>query len=383
MAALVISISSDLSDESVGSSILQVILIGSIFVEVPVVPEVGTAAVSSPVGVLELDAHSLSKADPAESSLPPRVSLTVRKLVRPLTSHRLALRYTSYHLDRFTSGSSSDHSSSDHSSADHSPADHTSGHPTTYPSLSRHSTPPLPLDMRPRLWLQLPVSSTHFSPAVESSPSDSSATTLDIHLHSPSHSVGPSRKRCRSPATTMPSLIPALGALVPTRADLLPPRKTFRDSISPEDSVEEDIDADVLANIEADATVVEVVADMDVEARVDAGIGMEVDVGVDIEDEVKGETESSDSGTMEVRVDVVARIDIPDGMLMPNVVERLEQVEKVVHDIYGHVMEIPLQRVVDIEMGQRELEARSLIAGGERARLLDHVAALERSNARL
>ncbi|GJR08343.1 hypothetical protein Tco_0790995, partial [Tanacetum coccineum] len=33
MAALVISISSDLSDESVGSSILQVILIGSIFVE--------------------------------------------------------------------------------------------------------------------------------------------------------------------------------------------------------------------------------------------------------------------------------------------------------------------------------------------------------------
>ncbi|GKD25004.1 hypothetical protein Tco_1231218 [Tanacetum coccineum] len=237
--------------------------------------------------------------------------------------------------------------------------------------------------MRPRLWLQSPVSSKRFSSTAESSPSDSPTTTLDRHLHSPSHSAGPSRKRCRSPATTMPSSIPALGALVPTHANLLPPRKRFRDSISPKDSVEEDIDADVLANIEADATVVKVAADMDVEIGVDAGISMEVDVGVDIEDEVKGETESSDRGTMEVRVDVVSRIDIPDGMLMPDVVERLEKVEKVVQDIYGHVMKIPLQRVEDIKMRQRELEARSLIVGGERAGLLDHVATLERSNARL
>nr|GFC24934.1 hypothetical protein [Tanacetum cinerariifolium] len=68
---------------------------------------------------------------------------------------------------------------------------------------------------------------------------------------------------------------------------------------------------------------------------------------------------------------------------MPNVVERLEQVEEVVQDIYGHVMEIPLQRVEDIETGHRELEARSLIASGERIGLLDRVASLERSNARL
>ncbi|GJV90735.1 hypothetical protein Tco_1538548 [Tanacetum coccineum] len=45
-------------------------------------------------------------------------------------------------------------------------------------------------------------------------------------------------------------------------------------------------------------------------------------------------------------------------------------------------LEIPLQRVEDIETGQRELEARSLIAGRERASLLEHVASLERSNAR-
>ncbi|GJR09805.1 hypothetical protein Tco_0792457 [Tanacetum coccineum] len=223
MAAPVISISSDSSNESVGSSIPQVILVGSIPIEVPVALEVGAATITSPAGVLELDTHSSSEADPSESSLPPvpvapmvspflcsddsewrsRVAsrssshttstseiptapippapsvvvapstdiishidaspgirrrrailiqprqdisigrlyhtypggpcwaLTARKSVRPLPSHRLALRYTSHHLDHFTFGSSSDHSSSDHSSADHSPADHTSGHSTS------------------------------------------------------------------------------------------------------------------------------------------------------------------------------------------------------------------------------------------------------------
>ncbi|GJS02625.1 hypothetical protein Tco_0319133 [Tanacetum coccineum] len=108
--------------------------------------------------------------------------------------------------------------------------------------------------------------------------------------------VGPSRKRCRSPASTVTLSIHALGALVPSHADLLPPHKRFRDSISPEDSIEEDIDIDVLADIKADVAAVKVVAGMDVEAGVDAGIGMEVDVRVDIEDKVEDEVESSDRG---------------------------------------------------------------------------------------
>ncbi|GJQ99896.1 putative reverse transcriptase domain-containing protein [Tanacetum coccineum] len=82
-------------------------------------------------------------------------ALTARKVVGPIPSHRLALRYISHHLDRFTFGSSSDHSSFNHSSADYSPADHTS----------------------------------------ENSPSDSPATTPNRHSHSPPHSAGPSRKR--------------------------------------------------------------------------------------------------------------------------------------------------------------------------------------------
>ncbi|GJZ42864.1 putative reverse transcriptase domain-containing protein [Tanacetum coccineum] len=86
---------------------------------------------------------------------------------------------------------------------------------------------------------------------------------------------------------------------------------------------------------------------------------------------------------MEVGVDVVVRIDIPDGILMPDVVERLEQFEEGLQDIYDHVIEIPLQRIEDIKTRQRKLEVRSLIDGGERASLLEQVASLERSNARL
>ncbi|GJT61402.1 putative reverse transcriptase domain-containing protein [Tanacetum coccineum] len=83
-----------------------------------------------------------------------------------------------------------------------------------------------------------------------------------------------------------------------------------------------------------------------------------------MEDEVEDEVESSERGTMEVVVDVVAGIDILDGMFMPDAVERLEQ------------------RIEDIETRQRELESRSLIADGERASLLEQVASLERSNIR-
>ncbi|GKD16386.1 hypothetical protein Tco_1205544 [Tanacetum coccineum] len=134
----------------------------------------------------------------------------------------------------------------------------------------------------------------------ESSTGDSSSESF----------AGPSYKRCRSPTTTVTSSIYATRALVPSCVDLLPPRKRFRDSISPEDSVEEYIDTVVLEDIEDDATAVEVAVDRDVEDGVDAGIDIEVDVRVDVEDEVEDEVESSDRGTIEVGVDVVAGIDI-------------------------------------------------------------------------
>ncbi|GJS15438.1 hypothetical protein Tco_0409910, partial [Tanacetum coccineum] len=59
-------------------------------------------------------------------------------------------------------------------------------------------------------------------------------------MHLSSHSAGPSRKRCRSPVDSAPLSMPVTGSLGPTRADLSPPRKRFRDSYSSEASIEED-----------------------------------------------------------------------------------------------------------------------------------------------
>ncbi|GKE90658.1 hypothetical protein Tco_1571753 [Tanacetum coccineum] len=299
----------------------------------------------------------------------PRRALTARKSVRPLPSHHLALRYTSHHMDHFTSGSSSGHLYSDHSSSRHSISGHSlSGHSPPDTTVADSSTPPRfgypPLARTPRCneanlcWRSAPLSTMYPPTTSESLAGDSSSES----------SIGPSRKRCRSPAATVTSSIHATRALVPSRADLLPPRKRFRDSISPEDSVEEDIDTDVLADIEADVVAVEVAVDRDGVAGVDTGIGIEVDVGVDVEDEVEDEVESSDRGTIEVRVDVVVEMGILDGMLMPDAIERLEQIEEGLQNIYDHVIEIPLQSIKDIETGQRELKARSLIDGESESR---------------
>ncbi|GKE23673.1 hypothetical protein Tco_1435185 [Tanacetum coccineum] len=225
------------------------------------------------------------------------------------------------------------HSLSVHASPDTTVADSFTPPRFVYPPLARTSW----CSEAYRHWRSAPLSTMYPPMTSKSLVGDSSSES----------STGPSRKRCRSPTATVTSSIHATRALVPSRADLFLPRKRFRDSISPEDSIKEDIDANELADIEVDATAVEVAVDRDVVAGVDAGIDMEVDV----KDEAEDEVESSDKGTMEVRVDVVARIDILDAMLMPNAMERLEQVEEGLQDIYEHVIEIPLQRIEDIETG--------------------------------
>nr|GFA97155.1 hypothetical protein [Tanacetum cinerariifolium] len=205
-------------------------------------------------------------------------------------------------------------------------------------SLSRHTPPNTtnadsstpPRFVRPSLartlrcneaylrWRSAPLSTMYSSATSESSAGDSSSKS----------SARPSHKRCRSLAATEILSIHATRTLVLSRADILPPHKRFRDSISPEDSVEEDIDMDVLEDIKADATAVEVAVDRDVEDGIDAVIGMEVDVEVDVDDEVEDEVESSDRDTIKIGVDVVAGIDILNYMLMPDAGERLKQVEE-------------------------------------------------------
>ncbi|GKE36831.1 hypothetical protein Tco_1460236, partial [Tanacetum coccineum] len=215
--------------------------------------------------------------------------------------------------------SSSGHSITGHSLFGHTPPDTADADSSTPPRFVHPSLAKTLWCSKAYLRWRSALLSTMYPPTTsESSAGDYSSKSF----------ARPSHKRCMSPAATVASSIYDTRALVPSRTDLLPHRKRFRDSISLEDNVEEDINTDVLEDIKADAMAVEVAVDRDVEAGIDAGIDMEVDVGVDVEDEVEDEVESSDRGTMEVGVDVAAGIDIPEGMLMPDVVEHLEQVEE-------------------------------------------------------
>ncbi|GKB06669.1 hypothetical protein Tco_0834902 [Tanacetum coccineum] len=295
MAASAITISSDSSDESVGSPPSRVILFGDIPTVIPstsvVAPETSTIApvissaapmvetnlVSSPTRLCGLVPYTGSDSDsPDEMSSPEHISplpaispflctdsseapdssdgppsqdpyvatvahwrsrvtthplsssefpialsnrtpaplriigltlLTARKRVGPLPTRRLASRHTSPRT-------SDHHSSSSSSSSDSSPV----------------------------YCLGLDASDqAHSGSSTRDSSSGDSSERL---MHLSSHSVGPSRKRCRSPVDSVPLSTLVTGSLAPTRADLLPPRKRFRDSYSSEANIEEDAEVD-------------------------------------------------------------------------------------------------------------------------------------------
>ncbi|GKB37278.1 hypothetical protein Tco_0882220 [Tanacetum coccineum] len=156
MAAPIISISSESSDNSMESVMPRVILFCTILTKIPVVPtdlpvapEVIEVIVASPDGVLEMESHSSSETGPSESPLPlilvaptispflcsdgsesePTVVLPERHVLfvandAMVDRWRSRVMYTSHHSssDDFTSDSLPD-SSSDHSLSDHSQED--------------------------------------------------------------------------------------------------------------------------------------------------------------------------------------------------------------------------------------------------------------------
>nr|GEV11666.1 hypothetical protein [Tanacetum cinerariifolium] len=106
-----------------------------------------------------------------------------------LPSHHLALRYTSHHLDHFTSGSSLNHLSSDHSSSGHSSSSHSlSEHTPPGTTDTDSSTPPRfvhpPLARISRCseaylcWRSAPLSTMYPPTTSESSAGDSSSKSF-------------------------------------------------------------------------------------------------------------------------------------------------------------------------------------------------------------
>ncbi|GJX38353.1 retrovirus-related pol polyprotein from transposon TNT 1-94 [Tanacetum coccineum] len=183
----------------------------------------------------------------------PRRLLTARKRVGPIPARRLAWRRISHHLsDRQSSlDSSSSSSPSDHSLSGHTPPDTTDADTSTPPRFVHRSLARTPRRSEAfRRWRSAPLSTPYPPTTSESSLGLSSERSLD----SSSPSSGPSRKRCRSPTALVPSPTHDSRSIAPTPADLLPPRKRFRDSYSSEDSGEEHMEVDT-ADAEADADV--------------------------------------------------------------------------------------------------------------------------------
>ncbi|GJS94394.1 putative reverse transcriptase domain-containing protein, partial [Tanacetum coccineum] len=278
----------------------------------------------------------------------PHKLLTARKRVKPILSRRLTWRRVSHHSsDRHSSPDSSSSSSpSDHSLSGHTPPDTTDADTSTPPRFVHRSfTKTLRRSEAFRRWSSAPL----YTPYPPTTSESSLGSSFERSLDSSSLSSGPYRKRCRYPTASVPSPTHVSRSIAPTPADLLPPRKRFRDSYSPGDSGEEHIEVDI-----ADA---EAVADIGISDRVVAhledsiGMRVEIDASDVREDDEKFEAEASVADTREIAVDPLAigdsckssRGGIPD-------------LEDTIYDIVHYMSEVRIDRITEIVTTQRQLE---------------------------
>ncbi|GKD60706.1 hypothetical protein Tco_1298215, partial [Tanacetum coccineum] len=153
------------------------------------------------------------------------------------------------------------------------------------------------------------------------------------------------RKRCRSLVDSVPSSTPVYGSLAPTRADVLPPRKRFRDSYSSKAIMEEDIKVGT----------------------------------VEAKDTKEYEAETSTGDTVELGIDLVSAPIVDEGIVKPvgydssdlsgtrdGIVRSFEDMpinlDDALRDFYHHMYEVHVDRIVEIETVQRQLEVVQLIA---------------------
>ncbi|GKE35115.1 putative reverse transcriptase domain-containing protein, partial [Tanacetum coccineum] len=223
------------------------------------------------------------------------------------------------------------------------------------------------------------------SPRLESLLGDSS----ERPLHSSLHSAGPSRKRCRSPVDSIPSSTLFIGSLAPTRADLLPPRKRFRDSYLSEASIEEDTEIDPIKT------------EVDMKLGIDDGDDVRDHVKIDPRD-VRDDTEeyeanTSAGDTVEVGIDPMSALIVEEEIIEPagedssdssgtrdGIVRSFKDIpidlNDAVSDFYHYMSEVRIDRIVGIKTVQRRLEADQLIARGQRVSMIERIDGLRLEN---
>nr|GEU40548.1 putative reverse transcriptase domain-containing protein [Tanacetum cinerariifolium] len=344
MVAPIIPISSDSSEESVGSHVPRVILSGTIPTSIPVIlvvpaevpivpadsivtPKVGTVFVISLTRVLDLvDYLSSFDSDPSEDSLPVAPKLP---LVSPFLCFDDSKVDNRHSLPDFTSDSSLDSSSdisSDSSlnSLSDSSSVHSSGCDASEVCIIVYSLPTYNIRVIPR---------------------SSSKRSLD----SSSPSARPSPKKRRSPTTLVPSSTLVLRLIAPALADLLPHNR-FRDSYSSKVSREE--------HMEIGTADVKTVEDLGVSNGVGAptkdgiGIGIKVATSDIREDEEEFEAEASAGGTMEIAIDPLTT-----GGISESIGGNAPDLKGTIYDIAHYMSEVPLDRITEFETTQRQIEA--------------------------
>ncbi|GJX56862.1 putative reverse transcriptase domain-containing protein [Tanacetum coccineum] len=277
----------------------------------------------------------------------PRNLLTAKKRVGPFPARRLAWRCVSHRsLDHhsspdFTSDSSSSSSSSDSlsgissGSSSGSLSDSSSVHSSTYDASGQSHLGPSTRVAPPR---SAPLS-TPYPPTTSKSSLDlSSKRSLD----SSSPFVGPSRKRCRSTTTLVPSSTPVSRSIASTHVDLLPHCKRFKDSYSSEASREEHIETGT-ADAKADI-------DLGVGDRAGAPIEDGIGVGVEVaasnirEDKEEFEAKASTGGMMEIAIDPLVT-----GGISKSIGGDVPDLEGILYDIAHYMSGVPLDRITEFK----------------------------------
>ncbi|GKE15446.1 hypothetical protein Tco_1423023, partial [Tanacetum coccineum] len=231
--------------------------------------------------------------------------------------------------------------------------------------------------------------------ADHSSSDSSSEASLDFHSDASSDSssghslsdhsspdlpntfAGPSRKRRRSPTTSVPALSPVSAALSPVHADLIPLPKRVKDSgyladvkvnpreislrddviirVSNEPYLEQDIDLEIQAEIDECIAYADTLRDRGIDARV-------VVEAVDRDETETGVRGPVEEGTIEVTYETLGDL---------------------VQRFYDHTQAIPVHRIRAIEGVQREQGHRIIGVESAVTALTERVAELERDNRRL
>nr|GFB00211.1 reverse transcriptase domain-containing protein [Tanacetum cinerariifolium] len=387
MAASAIIVSSDSFEESVGTPSSRVILFGNIPTVIP------------STSVIALMTSAIA---PVISSVTPLVEMT---LVTSLTRLCRLVPYLDFDSDSPDEMDSpktlmllpllvrgAGYTDSTREAILLGRTYHTRPHGPRRVMTARKRVGPLPA------WRHVSPRSSDHRPSSSSLPTDSSpvhSLGLDApdqaHYGSSTRGVSPRLgypPRCRSPTDYVPSSL-VTRSLAPTCANLLPPRKRFRDSYSSETSMEEDT--------EIDTTKTEDDRELDIVDRDDARNHIEIDPR-DVRDDTKEyEADTSAGDMVEVGIDPMSapvadeESEEPAGEDSSNssgtrdgIVRSFEDMpinlDDVVRDFYHHMSEVRIDRIVRIGTVQRRLEADQLIASRERTRIPKRIESLRSEN---